>query len=1002
MARLVRVAAAAMTVAIVCWGRSAGAEPRLRLSVDQKGDFLVIGNTLGQDCAAGIPAPTTGTVSACGTNTTDTSPDVFWRADEPTVGGAVANTSITPAMARSTAILNLPTGAQVTHARLYWSAAQSGAATDRTVLFERVGADPFSAMVTAAAADEAVTASSAGPPAHIYYQATADVTALVQAHGSGTYRVGDVDSADVRNVDDSRLYAAWTLVVFYRLDSDPFRNITLFDGLDIIETARPMVTVTLRGFLVPAAAFDAKLAVIAYEGDDSIAGTTGDSLSFNATRLTNALNPVNNFFNNTRSALGAAVSNAGDLPRLSGAARSMSGYDADVVTVTDLLHMNDSMASIQASTQTDFFVLGAFITSISTFKPDFSNTSKTFVNTSRSDGGIRPGDVLEYTVTTTNNGNDPGAGVVMRDILPANVTFVPGSLQVAAGAGAGTKTDAAGDDQGEYDAANRTVIVRLGAGATASAGGTIDQGGSATVKFQVRVNADATGTISNQAVITAAGQSGSPTVIYEYRSDGNGPLPGTPPTDAVLDACQMDADCPAGRFCNTTRHPFLCGECRTGADCTTPTRPICDTTTSLCRACTADSECPMTAPLCEIASGKCVQCRTSADCSGLTPLCVAATSTCGPCTGDGPAGGCIDPARPACNTMLPLAGACTECSATNSTRCMGAKPQCQTAVGLCGCNDRDGDSECGGNLSGIICNGAVGICQPGCSEAPMRNRCPIPQACSKVNGEVGECMVPSCLSNLDCPQPRTRCDVAAVPRTCVGCLVDADCATGYICDSAGTRTCVECTSSNFAGCSATNAGSRCLTNNTCGCTADSDCGTNISGRVCDATVYKCTYGCRGIAGNGCPPGLVCSSTTSVIGRCLTPGAADAGVDAAPDASPDAPVAVDAAADVAVADAAPLDAGLAEDAGVPDAAADLATDRAVAMDVAPARLPDTAAPTEDAAGTGGTGGVGINKGTYVAGGGCTCDTGRTESGTGLWAALLVPVAILVRRRRRRAP
>jgi hypothetical protein len=332
----------------------------------------------------------------------------------------------------------------------------------------------------------------------------------------------------------------------------------------------------------------------------------------------------------------------------------------------------------------------------------------------------------------------------------------------------------------------------------------------------------------------------------------------------------------------------------------------------------------------------------------------------------------------------------------NMSKCGGAKPQCQPQVGLCGCTDRDGDSECGGNLSGIICNGPVGICVPGCSGAPMRNGCPPPQTCIPPNGPVGVCNVPPCLSDLNCQQPRRKCDLSATPATCVGCLMDSDCSGGYVCDSGASKTCVECTATKTQNCTATNAGSRCLVNLTCGCLADMECGSNISGRVCNTDVSKCTYGCRGTGGNGCPPGLVCSSIDNSIGQCLTPGAADAAVpaDAAPDVAPD--LAPDVPADMTVAmDAAP-------DAGV-DAAADAAPDATVTFDLPqfpdfpPVVLPDTAAPppvTEDAASN-------AVRGTYIAGGGCKCNTGRGERGTGLWVAFMVPVALLIRRRNRRS-
>ena len=149
---------------------SAYAAPGLRLQVDQHGDFVLIGNTFGYDCAAGTPAPVVGAIGSCGTNTADSSPDIFWRSDSPSAGQAEANDAITAAQARSTAVLAIPAGAQVTHAYLYWSALNSGVADD-TATFERPGA--FSSSITAL--QSIVSASTR-------YLSVADVTALVQTH----------------------------------------------------------------------------------------------------------------------------------------------------------------------------------------------------------------------------------------------------------------------------------------------------------------------------------------------------------------------------------------------------------------------------------------------------------------------------------------------------------------------------------------------------------------------------------------------------------------------------------------------------------------------------------------------------------------------------------------------------------------------------------------------------------------------------------------------------
>src|SRR3954468_16205706 len=97
----------------------ARAAPTLRAQVSQSGDFLLIGNTLGQDCGAGIPKPVVGTIGDCGgTNTADTAPDVLWSSDTPLSGQAFADSS--NGAGRTTAVLALPPSAQVTHAYLYW------------------------------------------------------------------------------------------------------------------------------------------------------------------------------------------------------------------------------------------------------------------------------------------------------------------------------------------------------------------------------------------------------------------------------------------------------------------------------------------------------------------------------------------------------------------------------------------------------------------------------------------------------------------------------------------------------------------------------------------------------------------------------------------------------------------------------------------------------------------------------------------------------------------
>jgi len=247
----------------------AEAAPRLRRQFNLHGDFVMIGNTLGQECRTGAqaaPAPVVGTVGACGTNTTDSAYDVFWRADEPAAGQALASTAITLANARSTAVLGtgarvgaqLPAGANVVHAQLYWAATLVAGPPRPTVTLERPGA--FVATVTA---QDSLTVAAGG---NVYYQNTANVTSVVRQFGTGAYRVAGFDSQPVVDQTINDAFAAWTLVVVYDRPADPVRNVTLFDGLDFVELGGS-AQVNISGFLVPTMGFDAKLGVVTGWGD---------------------------------------------------------------------------------------------------------------------------------------------------------------------------------------------------------------------------------------------------------------------------------------------------------------------------------------------------------------------------------------------------------------------------------------------------------------------------------------------------------------------------------------------------------------------------------------------------------------------------------------------------------------------------------------------------------------------------------------------------------------
>jgi uncharacterized repeat protein (TIGR01451 family)/MYXO-CTERM domain-containing protein len=650
-------------VATLLAASPAAAAPVLRVQVDQKGDFVLLGNTFGFDCVtapfAPSPSPVVGTVVDCGDPTlvNDSSPDVFWRSDSPAAGQAQAATT--------TAVLSIPSGATITHAYLYWGATLPTAGVDGSITLDRPGASGFSTTVNAIQSYQS---------ANNAYQSVADVTAIVQANGPGAYRVSGVDAADFVNTANDNIFAGWWMAVFYQRASDPLKNLALFDGLDVVASGQPQ-NVALNGFLVPASGFTGKLGVVTFEGDNLI---PGDQLFFNGgAALSDAQNPANNFFNATRSNLGSAVSNVGDLPQLTGGPQSMAGMDIDVVDVTSKLTPLQTGAPIQATSTGDVYFLAGFVTSISTFKPDFTTSTKTATDVNG--GSLIPGDVLQYTIVVTNTGNDTSINTVLSDALPTGVTYVPGSLQITAGVNAGSKTDTLGDDQGDYIAATRTVRVRLGTGANGVSGGTMAIGETTTVSFQVTVDPGVSGNIDNQATITAAGLLGAPST--DTPTDGNGPAGGVPPTTVIVDQCVVDSDCMAPTpKCNTAPTPNKCVECLQNSDC------------------------PALTPTCNPASNTCVCVPSGAE------VCDGADNDCNGTIDDGFNVGM------ACSVGLGVCNAAgvITCDGTGGSAC-NATPGTPTAEICDGLdNDCDGTADNGNPGGGVACGtGKLGECAAG-------------------------------------------------------------------------------------------------------------------------------------------------------------------------------------------------------------------------------------------------------------------------------------------------
>jgi uncharacterized repeat protein (TIGR01451 family) len=428
--------------------------------------------------------------------------------------------------ASSSADLNLPAGAEVLFAGLYWGAESSSNARDQ-VKFKM----PGGSYETVSASEVVVDGSD--------YSGFADVTADVAGLNDpdGSYWVADVEGTTGVNQN-----AGWSLVVVYKDDGSPLRNMTVFDGYVAINTNNPSsVTTDVSGFLTPpSGSVTAEVGMVTFEGD---LGLTGDQFLLNGTNVSDAANPVDNVFNSSIAKLGAPVGakNPDFLNQL--------GFDIDRIDATGLIGNSETSASLSYTTEGDVYYPTVLTFAVDVFEPRLEVTkSLDDLNGAR----LKPGDTIEYTVQVDSTGTATATDLVLTDPIPAGTTYVPGSAKIVSGPNAGDVSDPSGDDVGEYDAGTDKLVLRLGTGATAGAGGSLDPGATTVVSFRVTVdNGVAPDTvIANQATVEYSGEGVVGT--YTATSDSDPDTAGDQaavisveaPPDAADDTQATDEDTP--------------------------------------------------------------------------------------------------------------------------------------------------------------------------------------------------------------------------------------------------------------------------------------------------------------------------------------------------------------------------------------------------------------------------------------------------------------------------
>jgi uncharacterized repeat protein (TIGR01451 family) len=376
--------------------------------------------------------------------------------------------------------LNLPDCSQILFAGLYWGGEMTNAGANYATRNQvRIKADngTYTNLTADALQDNNVGFDT--------YQCFKDITTFVKAAGiRARFTLANVAA----RVGGTNRFGGWTIVVVYKNDLQPMRSLTVFNGLSNVSGANPITDVTISGFLTPLSGpVTFEVGNVTYDGDRS---STGDQLMFNGgsgfVNISDAVNPLNDIFNSTYSYNGVQKV----APFINPGYTNSLGFDADIFVpnnaAKNYIGNSATSATLRLTTGGETFLTQVVTMAIDVYEPDIRAT----VAVSDLNGGsVQPGDILQYTVTAKNIGSDPSVNTFITDTLERNLTYVPGSLQVLSGPNAGAKTDAAGDDQGEYIAAQRVIRVRIGTGANAVSGGQVNNSALGTDSTRVRFQA---------------------------------------------------------------------------------------------------------------------------------------------------------------------------------------------------------------------------------------------------------------------------------------------------------------------------------------------------------------------------------------------------------------------------------------------------------------------------------------------------------------------------------
>ena len=293
----------------------------------------------------------------------------------------------------SAAGLSLGSDQVIVAAYLYW--AGSGEA-DNEVMINSI---PVSSELNYSVS----FASTAGEL--IYFSCFADITDLVLEQGNTTYTFSGLDISEALTTNPGYCgtrtnFAGWSIYIIYEDQDLPLNQVSLFQGLEIINTNVTEKTIVLENINV-LDNIGAKIGFLAWEGDDAL--NFGESLSINDNILSNPpLNLSDNAFNGTNTFTNST---------------EFYNADLDVYDIQNNIEIGDTSATIKLTTgdfdstgafRADLIILNNIITVLNSQLPDAT------VQIDRITSACNQAFIeIEYTVFNVNS----------TDILPAGTAL---------------------------------------------------------------------------------------------------------------------------------------------------------------------------------------------------------------------------------------------------------------------------------------------------------------------------------------------------------------------------------------------------------------------------------------------------------------------------------------------------------------------------------------------------------------------------------------------------